>query len=103
MNETFEVILWILGTLIGILMAILLGIGAWIRQHGNECHSRAVKDAERFGGMDVKLDRIILDIGDHGSGLRGQVHALTNIVSPLAVREQLRLERLSLRKRGESA
>lgn len=52
--------------------------------------------------MNAKLDRIIQDIGDHDSGLRGQVHQLTDDISPYIVLAQMRLQRKQSRERHKT-
>lgn len=84
------VILWILGTLITILLFALGGVFAWIRSHSQHCSQWHVQASREFGSISTKLDRVIADIGDHDSGLRGQVHDLSNHISPLVIAEQIR-------------
>jgi hypothetical protein len=85
--------LWILGTMTTIVLFALGGIFAWIRTHSQHCSERHVEASREFGSISTKLDRVITDIGDHDSGLRGQVHGLANQISPLVIAEQMRRER----------
>jgi polysaccharide deacetylase 2 family uncharacterized protein YibQ len=40
--------------------------------------------------MSTKLDRVIEDIGDHQNGLRGQVHKLSQDISPYVISQHTR-------------
>lgn len=85
-----SIVLWIFGTLIGILTLTIAGVFGWMISHGKHCSERHAEASREFGDIGAKLDRVIKDIGDHDSGLRGQVHDLAKDISPYVIREQVR-------------
>ncbi len=87
---TESAILWLFGTLITILLFALGGLFAWMLSHTKHCSVWHVQASREFGSISTKLDRVILDIGDHDTGLRGQVHDLANRISPYLIKEQAR-------------
>lgn len=87
-------ILWIFGVLISALSFVLAGVIGWISAHNKHCSAQHGKNEREFGEIAAKLDRIINDIGDHNSGLRGQVHKIENDISPLSIMTQHFLRKL---------
>lgn len=87
MSET--VILWLFGTLVGLQTLVIGALAGAIWTHVRECRSFR----EQVAQMNADLKRVVLDIGTHESGLRGQIHALRNEILPLIVVSQMRKER----------
>lgn len=46
------------------------------------------KNSAMLAELTTNMRRVIVDIGDHDSGLRGQVHKLASDISPYIVRRQ---------------
>lgn len=80
--------LWLFGTVITVLGLVIGGIVGWIFAHSKDCLDFRVATAASLAAIVVKLDRVIDDIGDHESGLRGSVHKLRNDISPYMIRAQ---------------
>jgi hypothetical protein len=84
---------WILGVLI----AAQAGLLSFYIHHIIACNKRDRDRAAENLQINTTLATIVesqrrmaLDIGDHEKGLRGQVHRLSNDISPYVIREQQR-------------
>jgi hypothetical protein len=82
-------ILWLFGTVIAVLTAIISGMAGWIFVHSRDCRDFRVNTAASLASILTKLDRVQNDIGDHNSGLRGQVHKLSSDITPYIVMAQM--------------
>lgn len=80
MSET--VILWLFGTLITLQTLAIGGLVTVFWSHISQCKETAATTAR----IDTNLARVMTDIGDHSSGLRGQVHELAGFVNELEKR-----------------
>lgn len=83
-------ILWLFGSIITILSLCFAGVLSWIISHSKQCAKTQADFAREFGSIGAKLDRVITDIGDHDSGLRGQVHQLSTDISPYVISQQMK-------------
>lgn len=78
MDETTT--LWIFGTIVGIQVLVM---GALIKAlYEHVLHCRNVESS--LGGISADVRRIMSDIGDHGSGIRGSVHKQRGQIGALA-------------------
>lgn len=91
MDQT--VLLWILTTTVGLLTAVIGGMIWMMISHAGDCRDYRVANATHNGSVDAKLERIIRDIGDHDSGMRGDIHDLRKQVTPFVIMAQAELER----------
>lgn len=71
MSET--VILWILG----ILITVVLALAAAIFNHVRECR----EPRTHIATLEAEVDRIKEDIGTHDSGMRGHIHRHDSLLS----------------------
>lgn len=85
-------ILWLFGTIISVLLAVMAGMAGWIFHHSRDCRDFRVATAASLATILTKLERVQEDIGDHSSGLRGQVHKLASDISPYIIRSQIAME-----------
>lgn len=76
------VTLWILGSM----LAVLMGLAGALFFHVREC--REIRAA--LASLTVQLSHLAKEIGDHDSGIRGQLHRLRGEVSPYILMEQKR-------------
>lgn len=83
-------ILWLFGTVIGVQTLVLAAIGSMFWTHNRDCGHVRVQQATLLGQILADLRRVQQDIGDHNTGLRGQVHKLASDISPYVIREQQR-------------
>jgi hypothetical protein len=79
----------------GLLIAAQAGLLSFYIHHILSCNRRDRVRAAENQAINVQLatiagalERVQTDIGDHNSGLRGQVHRLASDISPYVVREQ---------------
>ena len=72
MSET--AILWLFGTVIGVLSLIIAGI--WGALWGHITHCKDV--ASDVSMLKTNMTRVMQDIGTHETGLRGAVHEAAN-------------------------
>lgn len=87
---TESAILWLFGTVITVQTIVLAALASAIWNHVRDCGRFRVEQATLLGRISATLERVKEDIGDHGSGLRGQVHKLASDISPYVIREQSR-------------
>jgi len=87
---------WVLA----VVVAAQAGLLGFYIKHIIDCNrrdlTRAIENlhiSTTLATITESLRRVQLDIGDHGSGLRGQVHKLASDITPYVIREQM--------KRGE--
>jgi hypothetical protein len=76
--------------LLAILGAQLLMIGGLFKlwwDHIRDCRARAAKDAV----MRSDIDKLLHEVGDHETGIRGAMHKLRQDLSPFAVWCQLEM------------
>ena len=83
-------VLWLFGTIIDVQTLVLAAMGSAIWTHVRDCGRFRVEQARLLGEISADLKRVKEDIGDHDSGLRGQVHQLASDISPYIVRSQHR-------------
>ncbi len=69
MSETS--ILWIFGAVISLQMAMVGAIAAALWVHVGHCRETAATMAR----IEAEIARIMRDIGDHASGMRGDIHS----------------------------
>lgn len=76
-----QAILWLFGTVITLQVSVLGGVvlAVW-------------KLAQTVAELSSRLMRVERDIGDHDSGMRGDIHALRDKVMPFVLMESLRQE-----------
>lgn len=91
MSETST--LWLFGTIIGVLTTVIGGMAVWIISHSRDCRDFRVATAASLAAILAKLERMQQDIGDHDSGMRGDVHQLRNMVNPVVLYYQMEMER----------
>lgn len=84
-----DVILWLFGTVITLQTVVLGAFGTVLWTHLRDCNGFRVDQARMLGQIAADLKRVQLDIGDHESGLRGQVHRLASDITPYIVRRQV--------------
>lgn len=82
------VLLWLLGTIIGVQTIVLAGLTAAFLSHLKDCGNYRVSTAALLGEIKSNLSRVQRDIGDHDTGLRGQVHKLSSDITPYILRRQ---------------
>ena len=83
-----SVILWLFGTLIGLQTLVIGGLVSAIWSHAHDCRDFRSSVSASQATMSAKMDRVIQDIGDHETGLRGQVHKLASDITPYVIRSQ---------------
>lgn len=84
--------LWILGTIITVLLLVIAGIARMMLAHAKDCRDFRVKLAADIATLQGDVSRVIRDIGDHESGLRGGMHDLRNRMTPLAIWAEREME-----------
>ena len=87
---------WVLG----ILIAAQAGLLTFYIHHIIACNRRDNIRAQenlhintQLASINESLRRVQVDIGNHETGLRGQVHKLASDISPYIINEQKRRER----------
>jgi hypothetical protein len=65
-----EVLTWAIGLLVVIQITIMGVVAKALWEHIVKCG----RVGETLGSMASDIRRIVSDVGDHGSGLRGRVH-----------------------------
>jgi hypothetical protein len=88
-----EALLWMLGTLIGINSSIIGVLFFMLWSHIQKCSKSGEERAAALARLETQQERIIHDIGDHESGLRGSFHDLRDRMTPLAVWAEREMER----------
>jgi hypothetical protein len=77
-----ETLLWALGILVTLQMAIMGWFATHLWAHVTECR-RLGADVE---GLSRDVERMKADIGTHDTGLRGAVHKTSNLCTALEMR-----------------
>lgn len=72
---TMSVLLWAIGILITVLMAIMGFFATQLWGHVVECRQIMA----RLEGISKDVERMKSDIGTHDSGMRGHIHATANL------------------------
>lgn len=75
--------------LFGITGAGLLGILKLWWDHIRECRARIAEAAV----MRADINRLMHEVGDHETGLRGAMHALRNEISPFVIWAERKMEK----------
>lgn len=75
MNQTL--LIWLFGGV----AAGLLGILKLWWDHVKECRARIAEAAV----LRADLDRVMHEVGDHETGIRGNLHELRNQISPMYI------------------
>jgi hypothetical protein len=81
-----QAIEWAIGVLVLIQLAVIGFIGSRLWTHVVEC--RGV--GEKVAAIDKDVERMKQDIGTHESGMRGEIHKISN----MATQHELRLANL---------
>ncbi len=79
------VLLWILGGQ----FAMIAGLAGLWWGHIKDCRARAAQDAV----MRSDIDRLLHEVGDHETGIRGALHKLRDDLSPFALWVQMEMQR----------
>jgi hypothetical protein len=74
---------------IGIVITLLVAVLGMLLNHISQCS----KFHERLASMESEVRAIKAEIGDHDTGIRGNLHRLRNEVSPVMIEYQRRQER----------
>lgn len=82
-------VLWIVGTLV----TVVLGLGGLLLSHFRDCRDFRVKLSADIATLQGDVSRVMRDIGDHESGLRGGMHDLRNRMTPLAIWAEREMEK----------
>lgn len=61
-----------------------------LSRHIEKCNQEAIHNAHERGRHEAVINRILEDIGDGDSGIRGNIHQLRRDISPYIVLEQHR-------------
>lgn len=77
-----SVILWIFGTVIGVMTMALAALAGALWGHVGHCKDTAADVA----GLKANYSRMSQDIGTHDTGLRGQAHHIANTVDAMEKR-----------------
>lgn len=91
MSET--AILWVAGTIITVLLLVIAGIAKMMLAHAKDCRDFRVKLSADIATLQGNVNRVMRDIGDHETGLRGSFHDLRDRMTPLAVWAEREMER----------
>lgn len=82
---TMQVLLWAIGILITVLMAIMGFFATQLWAHVSECRQLMA----RLEGLSTDVERMKEDIGTHSTGMRGAVHQLNNVCTQHELRISL--------------
>lgn len=82
-------VLWVVGTLV----SLVLALGAMLLSHFKDCRDFRVKMSADMATLQADVKRVINDIGDHDSGMRGDIHDLRATVSPFVAWAERQQER----------
>lgn len=76
-----QVILWLFGTVITVQLSVLGGVvlAVW-------------KLAQTVAELSVRVIRMERDIGDHDTGMRGDIHNLRSTVMPFVLMQSMKME-----------
>ncbi len=80
---------WIWLAFIGIVITLLVALLGLLLNHISQCS----KFHERLAAMESEVRSIKAEIGDHDTGIRGNLHRLRNEVSPVMIEYQQRHEK----------
>ena len=83
MSDT--VLLWVLGGQ----LAMIVGLFKLWWDHVKECRARVANDAV----MRADINRLLTEVGDHETGLRGSMHKLRQDMSPFALWVQMEMQK----------
>ena len=85
-----QVILWILGVIITVMTVVIGALTQAMLTHIKDDRDFRIEVTANNAAMGAKLDRVIEDIGDHETGLRGQMHKMAQDISPYIITQQTR-------------
>ena len=85
-----QVILWVLGVMITLLTVVIGALAQAMLTHTKDCRDFRITLAASNASVSTKLDRVIEDIGDHQTGLRGQMHKMAQDISPYIIGQHTR-------------
>jgi hypothetical protein len=88
-----EVVLWMFSILVTINSGIVGVLFLMLWGHIRECRTAGESRSAALAELKTQQNRILQDIGTHDTGLRGDVHDLRNLVTPLALWVQTERER----------
>lgn len=91
MTET--AILWVAGTIITVLLLVIAGIARMMLAHAKDCRDFRVKLSGDIATLQGDVSRVMRDIGDHETGLRGSFHELRNRMTPLVIWAEREMEK----------
>ena len=77
--------LWVLGILIGINSSVIGVLFVMLWSHIQQCRKSGEDRAASLARLETQQERIMADIGTHDSGLRGDVHSLRTLVTPMVL------------------
>lgn len=90
MNDAITVLLWALGIIVVIETGVIVGLFFMYNSHVEDCKEhrkdQAVKELDNAlsqGRMIEKIDQIQRNIGDHDSGMIGQLHRYSKDIRDL--------------------
>lgn len=72
--------------LLGIIITLLVAIIGWLLYHSSQCSAFH----ERMARLESEVSSIKTEVGDHESGIRGNLHDLRNQISPMYIDWQRR-------------
>ncbi len=88
-----SVILWIFGILVTINSGIVGVLFLMLWGHIGECRRSGEVRAGALAALKTQQERIVRDIGDHETGIRGDIHRLRGELSPFVVYAQMEMAR----------
>ena len=77
-------ILWLFGTIIGVLTTVIGGLMVAMLGHVSKCTTAQLENAKTLTEIGTNVERIMREIGDRHSGIRGEVHKHTGQLGTLA-------------------
>jgi hypothetical protein len=88
-----SVILWIFGILVTINSGIVGVLFLMLWGHIRDCRLAGEARAGALAALKSQQERLIHEVGDHETGLRGAMHKLREDLSPFAVWVQLEMQK----------
>lgn len=84
--------LWLFGAIIAALTTVISGMAGWIFVHSRDCRDFRVDTSASLSAILANLERVREDIGDHDSGMRGDIHDLRDKVMPFVLMQSMQME-----------
>lgn len=74
-----NVLLWVLSGLNAIQFGAIIWLINALREHERSC----ADNAARLATLQTQMARVLVDIGDHETGIRGEAHSQANLLTRL--------------------